>query len=429
MDVSLFKDIVEKWSSTAIATLEDKSKNEGYLYNSLLRLQLSVDHKFSAVSGRNSRVQADIVTMDSDLPLKSRGSLETYNGKIPKIGLQRYLSETHLSELDILAAKNVPESTMAARIFDDYSSCVLGSREKVEYMLHQALSTGVVAIPKEDNTGRLIRVDYGIPDANRFGVVKPWNDPTADIVADMERWYETFVDNGDNVVLARMNRKTLNQIKKNESVIALYKGFLNASNDSAVTLNEDKINEVFESEFGFRIQVIDRSFEIEKNGEVKTVRAWNDGAVSFWTTEGLVGDLFYADLAEKTRPVAKKTYSQPEQWLLAAKWSDGNPLREFTEASGLVMPVLNNVDHIYFMNTLEAATDEQTEGDANFDYTKAGTDTSVSYTKASAVEGLNATKEVPNSTVDQTDNTLLGKINKLSKEGVAIFEAKLVESA
>ena len=199
---------------------------------------------------------------------------------------------------------------------------------------------------------------------------------------------------------------------------------MNASNDSAVTLNADKITELFQSEYGFAIQVIDRSFEIEKNGVTQNVRAWAEGYVSFWTTTGVVGDLWYADLAEKSRPVAAKTYSQPETWMLAAKWSEGNPLREFTEASGLVMPVLNNVDHIYFLNTLEAtaAEDAQTEGDAV--YTYKGTD----YTKASVVAGLNATKEVPNSTTSQTDATLAKKIDSLSEEGVKVFEAELVES-
>tara|TARA_R110002020_G_scaffold318905_7_gene534542 strand:- start:1993 stop:3267 length:1275 start_codon:yes stop_codon:yes gene_type:complete len=424
MDESLFKEIVEKWVSTANASLEDKSKEANYLYNSLLRLQMSIDHKFSAVSGKNNRVAADIVAMDSDLPLKSRGSMETYNGKIPKVGLQRYLTESQLSELDILISKNVPESTIAAKIFDDYMSNVTGAREKVEYMLHQAMSNGLVEIPNDENTGTSIRVDFGIPDANRYGVTKVWSDPTADIAGDLERIYEKSVDMGDNIVLARMDRKTFNYIKKNESVIALYKGSINASNDSAVTLNADKITELFQSEYNFAIQVIDRSFEIEKNGVTQNVRAWAEGAVSFWTTTGVVGDLWYADLAEKSRPVKTKTYSQPETWMLAAKWSEGNPLREFTEASGLVMPVLNNVDHIYFLDTNEATAslDEQTEGDAVYSYK--GTD----YTKASVVAGLNAAG-APNSTVSQQDATLSKKIDGLSEEGVKTFEAELVESA
>lgn len=351
MDESLFKELVTRWTSTANATLKDNSVEQNYLYNSLLRLQLSVDHKFSSVSGKNSRVTADIVSMDSDLPLKSRGKLETYNGKIPKIGLQRYLKESDLSEIDILIARGTAESTLAARIFDDYNASVIGAREKVEYMLHQAASNGVVAVPEAENTGRTIRVDYGIPDANRYGTAKVWSDPTADAAGKFEEIYQAGIDNGSNIVLARMDKQTLNYLKKNDSIKALYRGLNNFPSDAGVSLNEEKINEVFQSEFGFSIEVVNRTFEVEKNGVVSTVKGWVDGAISFWTTTGVIGDLVYADLAEKTRPVKTKTYAYPEQWLMAAKWSEGNPLREFTEAQGLVMPVLNNVNHIYFLDT------------------------------------------------------------------------------
>ena len=355
MDESLFKELVERWVSTTNATLEDKSEEANYRFNRLLRLNLSTDHKFSAVSGTNNRVKADIVSMDSDLPLKSRGSLETYNGKIPKIGLQKYLKESDLTAIDTLIARNAAESTIAAKVFDDYTGCVVGAREQVEYMTHQMESNGLVEVPSEDNTGRSIRVDYGVPDSNRFGVAALWSDPAADIAGDLERIYNAAIDNGDNIVLAKMNRVTYNQVRKNASVKALYNGFREVPTGTEVTLNEDKLNELFESEFGFRIEVINRSFEVEKNGVVKSVKAWADGAVSFWTTDGLIGDLVYADLAEKTRPVKAKVYSQPAEWLLAAKWSEGNPLREFTEASGFVMPVLNNVDHVYFLDTATVA--------------------------------------------------------------------------
>lgn len=351
MDESLFKELVEKWVTTVNATLEDKSEDQDYLFRTLLRPQLSLDHKFSAISGTNTRVTADIVAMDSDLPLKSRGSLESYSGRIPKIGIQKYLKESDLSEIDILIGKRVPEVDLVRRIFDDYSACVTGSREKIELLTHQMLSNGIIEVPDENNTGTSIRVDFGVPDANRSGVPVLWSDPTADIAADLEAVYTKAVDNGDAISLIRMNRKTFNLVKKNDSVIALYKGANNFASDSSVSLNQEKVQELFMSEFNWDLQIIDRAFQVEKNGAVTSIRGWVDGAVSFWTTEGQVGTLTYADLAEKSRPVKTKTYSSPEPWLLAAKWSEGNPLREFTEASGIVIPVLNNVDHVYFLDT------------------------------------------------------------------------------
>lgn len=218
-------------------------------------------------------------------------------------------------------------------------------------MTHQMLSNGIASIESDTNTGAAIRVDYGIPEDNRLGVETAWNEADADIAGDLERVYTTAVDNGHSIALVRMDRVTFNQVRKNASMHALYNGFREAPNGTAVTLNLDKINEMLQSEYGFKIEVIDRSFQVETSDGVKSVRAWEPGAVSFWATEGQVGDLVYADLAEKSRPVKTKTYSEPEPWLLAAKWSEGNPLREFSEASGLVMPVLKNVDQVYFLDT------------------------------------------------------------------------------
>ena len=351
MDESLFKELVEKWVTTVNATLEDKSEDLNYIFRSLLRTKLSLDHKFSAVSGKNTRVVADIVAMDTDLPIKSRGSLESYTGRLPKIGIQKYLKESDLTEIDILIALNRPETEIVKKIFDDYSAVVTGSRERTELMTHQMISNGIVEVPNEENTGTSIRVDYGVPDANRFGVPVVWSDPAADIVSKFEQINNAATANGDNIVLARMNRTTFNQIRKNTSVKALYNGFREVAANTEVTLNLEKLNELFESEFGFVIEIIERSFDVEKNGNITTIPGWVNGAVSFWTTTGQIGDLVYADLAERSRPVKAKTYSYPEPWLLAAKWSEGNPLREFSESSGFVMPVLNNVDHVYFLDT------------------------------------------------------------------------------
>lgn len=352
MEETLFKEIVERWSDTVNATINERDQAADYLYRRLLRPNLSVDHSFSAISSTNSRVTADIVVMDSDLPLKSRGSMEKYTGKIPKIGIQRYLKESDLTAIDTLVNRNTAESIIARKVFDDLINCIVGTKEKVELMTHQMLATGLVEIPSNENTGRSIRVDYGVPEDNRLTVQTAWSDSAADIAGDIERAYNTATDKGLSIGLMRMNRVTFNQVRKNSSILALYNGFREVSADTAVTLNLDKLNDLFSSEYGFTIEIVDRTFDVEKDGVVKTVRGFTDGAVSFWPNNGPVGDLTYAHLAELTRPVAKKTYSQPEEWMLAAKWSDGNPLREFSEASGLVIPVLQNVDQVFFMDAV-----------------------------------------------------------------------------
>ena len=93
-----------------------------------------------------------------------------------------------------------------------------------------------------------------------------------------------------------------------------------------------------------------------------------------------------------------------------------------TAGQALVIPVLQNVESLFYLNSEEAtaAEDTQTEADANYLYK------TVTYTKQSVVDGLNATGEVPSASITQLDATLAGKIDKLSEEGVETFEAALI---
>ena len=103
-----------------------------------------------------------------------------------------------------------------------------------------------------------------------------------------------------------------------------------------------------------------------------------------------------------------------------------NPLKENTSVQALALPVLDNVSSIYILDTNEstASADTQTEGDANMEYNGS------TYTKQSVVDGINAAREVYTQValakIEQQDSTLAKKIDSLSEEGVALFEAVLI---
>lgn len=53
----------------------------------------------------------------------------------------------------------------------------------------------------------------------------------------------------------------------------------------------------------------------------------------------------------KNRPVNGVVYQKADEFILAKKYSTTDPLREFTAAEAMVVPVLNNVDRIYTLDT------------------------------------------------------------------------------
>jgi len=345
---SLFKNFSEKWLGTVNSTVQASIEAKNYLYKSMLRPLYSVDMTFSSISGKNSNVTADVVSMDSDLPLKSRGTIVSYSGEIPKVGMQKYQGERQLKEIQVLQALNKPESQLAARIFDDYNACYVGATDKVEYMFQQALSTGVIEIGQDVNTGRSIRVDFGIPAANKFTVGKLWSDTTSNPIEDLDKIKEAADAAGVSSGYVLMDQVTFNYFKKNSNVVNLY------GTAGLPSLTLDKANEVLQANFNLQIQIVNTSFKIEKDGVVTNVKAWSAGQVSFFSSLDNVGDLVYSDLAEKIATVPTKVYSYPEAWLQLTMEREGKPLREFTESQGLVMPVLNNVDQIFLLDTLTA---------------------------------------------------------------------------
>ena len=59
----------------------------------------------------------------------------------------------------------------------------------------------------------------------------------------------------------------------------------------------------------------------------------------------------WTDLVESTRPVPNVTYETADDFILVSKYSQTDPWREFTASQAMVVPVLNNVDRIYLLDS------------------------------------------------------------------------------
>ena len=85
------------------------------------------------------------------------------------------------------------------------------------------------------------------------------------------------------------------------------------------------------------------------------------------------------------------------------------------------MPVIDNASSIFLLDSKSAnVEDEQTEGDANFDYK------GMSYTKESVVAAIKVVKPTSTVTVNSTDAALMTIINKFNEEQVAVFEENII---
>lgn len=421
MNQSLFIQYVEKWfhkiSQRISETINGKKEAPKYLHEEMLTEEYSADLTWDSSSVDSSIVAADVVAMDSPLPLKARDSISTAHGKIPKIGMKMHKGEKLITDMQIMSARGAKEAEVVAKLFADAPRCAKGVKERVEIMFQQGLSTGMTLVPDEENVGTAVRADFGFLDKNKYGATIPWGKPGYTPITDIAN----VLSNADDTITVLMCRKsTYNLIRKSEEgkmLSANFRGLVITDNAKLPVPTPSQFDEAMADEHKVSFKVIDRVFKVEKNGKRTKVQPFDENAVVFLPSLD-VGRLVYGTLAEETNNVAGVAYEKVGSYILLSKYSKNDPLREFTSAQALVLPVIDNVDSIYLLNHQEAqeVADDETEGDTTVTiYGKQLTKADV----IAAVKSLGV-----KCAANISDAKLIEKINELNDEN----EAKLKET-
>jgi hypothetical protein len=423
MNQTLFVEFVKKWFkslATAITTkVNDGKVSATYLFKTMLTPKVSADNKWDSTSVSRSIVAADIVSLDSPLPIKKRDAISTAGGKIPKLGIKMSKTESLISEIRILQIRGAAEGEIVRSIFDDLTRCVTGIYERLEFAFLQALSTGMTLIDDEDNTGAGIRVQFGYKDSNRYGAVKKWGEKGYTPISDIERVISAAGEDGDTITTIALDKASYNLLRKSDEAKALHAGSIgNYTGNNLIIPTSAQFDALIEAEYKVKFLVIDRVIRVEKNGKQKPVRPFAENTLVFLTTEN-VGSLVYGILAEEDTPVSGVEYQKVDAYILTSKYSKNEPLREFTSAQAIALPVIDNTDSIYILNTQEAiemARDE-VEGDAGIELY------GVSYSKRAVIDALKSAGV--RVAYNISDEKLIEKINGLSDADEVKFRAAL----
>lgn len=406
-----------------VVTKVNGGKTElSYLHKTMLTEELSTDLKWSTLTINSTIVAADIVAMDSPLPLKKRDAIGTANGEITKLGMKKKLTEKQLSDIDTLIAKKVENKVIIEKIFSDAVSCTMGVYEKLEYVFLSALSTGVALIEDTENVGTGVRIDYGYSDANKFGAGIKWSESTSKPLDDILRVTKAAKAKGVSLKFMMMDEATFDNMAQNEQVRQYFAFSQNFVGSNIPVPDLEQVNSMLQKRYKLQIIIVDRTIITERDG-VRTVQTpWAENKIVFLETQK-VGRLVYGILAEETRQSKAATYAKAGKFILLKKWSEEEPFSEHTSSQALALPVIDAVDSIYLLDTEEAADDTQTEADANFDYK------GESYTRTSVIAAINLAVGSTKAKTSNTDATLLKYVNELSEEQILVFEANITESA
>jgi hypothetical protein len=358
---SLYVDYVNKYfkgvTIKTVETLNGKNKEEAltYMFKSMLRKEYAPSGKWDSLSLLNTRVSADYVAMDSSLPLKSRPSLRQASGDIVKSGMELWLNEKQLTDIDTMINQKISNADIIAKLFQDVPKVITGIYELLEKTFLEGLSTGVAVIDDSENTGTGVRLDYKYPDENKFGVSTLWSNVNATPLTDIRAALQKAKTKGHTISFVYMDDVTFDNFAKTTQVkeyFAFSIGFVgNSGLVPAPTL--EKINAALKADnrYKFQIVIVDRKVINEKNGSPDVVTPWKEGKVVLTATNE-VGVLSWARLAEQNRPVSGISYQTVDDYILVSKFSENRPsFAEYTTSQARVVPVICNVEQIYQIDT------------------------------------------------------------------------------
>ena len=355
---SLFSAYVDKFFKGFVGRFTElfngKREEPTYLYTSMLTEEYTPDLTWNSTSLNNSIVAADVVAMDSSLPLKKRSTLSRASGEVAKLGMKLMLKEKQISDIMVMQSKGQQEADIARRILENVPKVINGVHTRVEIMFEEALSSGQVLVDS-NNEGVGIRVDFGYKDDNKFhALAAAWSDAAnATPLSDLRQLFDAANANSDSISDVYLSEAYFNYARKTTEVKELVATANNQVIISASTLplpNRQKTLDALADEFGATFHVVNNSYKVEDKAGVQTpVKPWVQGNV-VGVPSSNVGRLVYGTLAEDLNRVAGVTY-QNSGFILVSEYSHNEPsLAEFTAAQALAMPVIDDGEHVYVLH-------------------------------------------------------------------------------
>lgn len=415
---SLFYKYLERFFPMLQRLIETVNKKRGvaltYLYKEHLNEEYSPDNKWESTISDTTYVAADFVSMDSRLPIKQRDTIQTANGKLPKIGISRILRESDINTLNTMEAQGGNGQLIARKLANDPVACAQGIDERNEFNFLFGLSNGYMAIKDEDNPNALMRINFNYLAENTFYSSKKGEPELEDILDVIEKAAEKGVTIR-YIWISKQTYDALRHTRGARELAANYERRIVSDDFTLPVPTPNKFDEAFADETsGVEFVKVNRSVIIEKDGKRTSVKPWNDSRIIF-VADNIVGTYVYGRLAETTNPVENVLYQLVDNYKLIARFRETNPLRETTTGQAIGAPIIENIDTIFVLDISqgqEVDTEAEKADTEDIYITVWGN----KYSKPAFITAYNALEDVKPLATNATDATIIKAVNKLDVE-------------
>lgn len=364
---SQYDELIAAGLDPVVIALQEQFNGEnvepGYSFRNYLGKRYSPDGSWQNLGVDNGLIAADIIALDSPLPVKERPSISQAKGEAFKIGTELPMNESDMKQMRLLArAASESELLQVQRmLFSDVRRVYGGVLEQIEYRFLQGLSQGFFVAQAnggtpQDNVGLGLRADFGYQASHLINASIVWGQPGYTAVGDLVDLVNTASSpgNGQRIVQILMDTATKNLLLASPDAanfVANFNGALNNGGRPTFT----RLNEALQTEYGFVIVEVNRSIITQINGVKTTQTPWVAGQV-IGLTQSQIGTLVWSDVEEMNNPVGGVNYSRAEDFILLSMYRTARPsLKQWTGSQAVAIPVINS-DLVYKLDTTTPAT-------------------------------------------------------------------------
>ena len=235
---------------------ELNQNQQPYLGETLFPIQKQLGTNLKWIKGAsNQPVGIRLSSFDAKSIRRDREGIEEFSTKMPFFKESVYVDEDMRQQLNNFIDANKPEivDRILSRIFNDEAKLIDATGVTLERMRMEALTTGTITL---SSNGQGYTYDYEVPVSQKITVTKSWDDPTADIIGDINSYKDLMKAKGVTLTRAVCNSTVLKNMAKNTAM----KNAIYVFAGGTVNITSEVARRYLESETGISIYAYDNVY-------------------------------------------------------------------------------------------------------------------------------------------------------------------------
>lgn len=316
------------------------------------------------------RIAADVVSVGSSKPQKSRDGLDRVEGNIPKIAVERIMREDELREYNSLLAMskvgglagNNMQTELVKAWADDVEFCFTAVASRLEDIALRQISRGKVSFNAKNNAAVVTQfdADYEIPTAQKIGVDTSYSSGTSGkpISIDIPKALELGrkLKNATYKVLF-MNQDTFIKFARQTEVIKSVASFAQNVLNIQSTPSLEQVNTYLASRNdifrGLQIRTFEDPniiYELADGSRNIAPHPFDDDVMLFSESE-VLGETYWAQPTEAMEHEGDVTVKAMQGHTCVRRYYDENRITEITDGAANAFPAWNLAGRSILMQT------------------------------------------------------------------------------